>query len=206
MADQAIILLADDNPADVTLTRRALQSAGLPNRMHVVGTGQEVIEYLKGAVHARHSGARIPLLILLDLDLPDLTGFEVLEWIRTQEVLEGVPVVVYTGSGNASDANRAKHLGANSYWVKPSSFKGLVSLMELLKAKVGALEDPAGPEPVPSGAAKATAPARSAVPPRRGGDRERRAGDIKPAERSPRPLKPGTRLRHPGHTSPTAGQ
>src|SRR5687768_3104766 len=125
MADQAIILLADDNPADVALTRRALQSAGLPNRMHVVGTGQEVMEYLKGAVHARHSGARIPLLILLDLDLPDLTGFEVLEWIRTQEVLEGVPVVVYTGSGNVSDANRAKHLGANSYWVKPSSFKGL---------------------------------------------------------------------------------
>src|SRR5262245_27825169 len=129
MFEQAIILLADDNPSDVALTQRALRSAGLRNRVHMVGTGQEVIEFLTGAVHARHSGARIPLLILLDLNLPDLTGFEVLEWIRTQDVLGGVPVVVYTGSGSASDANRAKHLGANSYWVKPSNFNGLVSLM-----------------------------------------------------------------------------
>ena len=205
MSDQAIILLADDNPADVTLTRRALQSAGLSNRMHVVGTGQEVIEYLKGAVHARHSGARIPLLILLDLDLPDLTGFEVLEWIRTQEVLEGVPVVVYTGSGNVSDANRAKHLGANSYWVKPSSFKGLVGLMELLKAKLGALESHKAQLPAPA-ARTTTPPPRPSASSTRDAGPERRAGDTKSRERSHRPLKPGTRLRRSDHTSPTAGQ
>src|SRR5688572_3168180 len=170
MAEQAIILLADDNGTDVTLTKRALQSADLRNPVHIVSTGQEVIEYLTGAVHARFTGARIPLLILLDLDLPDLTGFEVLEWIRTQEVLEGVPVVVYTGSGNVSDANRAKHLGANSYWVKPSSFKGLVGLMELLKAKVGALESPSETGPTPVGVARPeTPPAHSAAPPKRGG-------------------------------------
>ena len=142
MPEQAIILLADDNAADVALTQRALQSAHLGNPVQIVSTGQEVIEYLTGAIHARFSGARIPLLILLDLDLPDLTGFEVLEWIRTQETLAGVPVVFYTGSENASDANRAMHLGANSYWVKPSSFQGLVSLMQLLKSKIGALEMP----------------------------------------------------------------
>lgn len=140
MADQAIILLADDNPADVLLTQRALRAANLENPVQMVSTGQEVIEYLTGAIHARFSGARIPLLILLDLDLPDLTGFEVLEWIRAQQTLAGVPVVIYTGSENASDANRAMHLGANSYWVKPSSFQGLVSLMQLLKSKIGALE------------------------------------------------------------------
>jgi two-component system, response regulator len=140
MAEQAIILLADDNPSDVALTQRALQAAHLPNPVQIVATGQEVIEYLTGAIHARHSGARIPLLILLDLGLPDLTGFEVLEWIRTQQSLANVPVVIYTGSENVSDANRAMHLGANSYWVKPSSFQGLVSLMQLLKTKIGALE------------------------------------------------------------------
>ena len=140
MSDQAIILLADDNASDVTLTQRALKAAHLPNPVQIVTTGQEVIEYLTGAVHARFSGARIPLLILLDLDLPDLTGFEVLEWIRTQQSLSEVPVVIYTGSENVSDANRAMHLGANSYWVKPSSFLGLVSLMQLLKSKIGALE------------------------------------------------------------------
>lgn len=146
MSEQAIILLADDNPSDVTLTQRALRAANLPNAVHIVTTGQEVIEYLTGAVAAarsgvaRFAGVRIPLLILLDLDLPDLTGFEVLEWIRTQETLAGVPVVIYTGSENVSDANRAMHLGANSYWVKPSSFQGLVNLMQLLKSKIGALE------------------------------------------------------------------
>jgi CheY-like chemotaxis protein len=165
MSNQAIILLAEDNPADVTLTQRALQSADLRNPVHIVTTGQEVIEYLTGAVHARFSGARIPLLILLDLDLPDLTGFEVLEWIRTQGALAGVPVVIYTGSENVSDANRAMHLGANSYWVKPSSFEGLVSLMELLKSKIGALE-------MPSNAP--TAPSTSSLAPRKTGSESRR--------------------------------
>jgi CheY-like chemotaxis protein len=140
MPEQAIILLADDNETDVALTKRALHTAHLTNPVHIVSTGQEVIEYLKGAIQARFSGARIPLLILLDLDLPDLTGFEVLEWIRTENNLASVPVVIYTGSENQSDANRARHLGANSYWVKPSNFEGLVNLMRLLKAKIGVLE------------------------------------------------------------------
>ena len=140
MAEQAIILLADDNGTDVTLTKRALQSADLRNPVHIVSTGQEVIEYLTGAVHARFTGARVPLLILLDLDLPDLTGFEVLEWIRTQETLSSVPVVIYTGSNNQSDSNRARHLGAHSYWVKPSSFEGLVQMVKLLKNEIGELE------------------------------------------------------------------
>lgn len=140
ISEQAIILLADDNATDVQLTQRALRAANLHNPVHIVSTGEEVIEYLTGAVHAKCSGARVPLLILLDLDLPDLTGFEVLEWIRARELLAEVPVVIYTGSENAADANRAQHLGANSYWVKPSNFQGLVNLMELLKTKIGALE------------------------------------------------------------------
>jgi CheY-like chemotaxis protein len=160
MSNQAIILLAEDNPSDVDLTQRALHSAHLRNPIHIVTTGQEVIEYLTGAVHARFSGARIPLLILLDLDLPDLTGFEVLEWIRTQRALAGVPVVIYTGSENVSDANRAMHLGANSYWVKPSSFAGLVSLMELLKSKIGALETPSS-APAPSTSSSLTPPRKT---------------------------------------------
>ncbi|MCI0744320.1 MAG: response regulator [Verrucomicrobia subdivision 3 bacterium] len=144
MSDQAIILLAEDNPADVALTQRALKTAHITNPVHVVTSGREVIEYLTGAIYARVSGARIPLLILLDLDLPDFTGFEVLEWIRSHNVLAGVPVTIYTGSESSGDANRAMHLGANSYWVKPSNFNGLVNLMQLLKSKLGALEIPPG--------------------------------------------------------------
>jgi two-component system, chemotaxis family, response regulator Rcp1 len=181
MSDQAIILLADDNPGDVTLTQKALKAAQLPNPVQIVTTGQEVIEYLTGAMHARFSGARIPLLILLDLDLPDLTGFELLEWIRTQESLSEVPVVIYTGSGNASDANRAMHLGANSYWVKPSSFQGLVSLMQLLKSKIGALE--INPLRATTVVHSATRKTHSRAPnPRERGDDDRRANGRVAAE------------------------
>jgi CheY-like chemotaxis protein len=197
MSEHAIILLADDNGEDVTLTQRALRTAGLGNKVHVVGTGQEVIEYLTGALHARTLGASIPLLILLDLDLPDLTGFEVLEWIRTKKALHGVPVVVYTGSIKASHASRAKQLGANSYWVKPSSFKNLVTLMELLKVKIVSLEDrvrSAGEALSGKGAS------------RRGAALARKADDTKAAAQPPPQLRPGIRLRHPGRTSPAAGR
>jgi two-component system, response regulator len=178
MSEQAIILLADDSPTDVALTQRALKAAHLPNPVQIVTTGQEVIEYLTGAIHARFSGARIPLLILLDLDLPDLTGFEVLEWIRTQESLSEVPVVIYTGSVNESDANRAMHLGANSYWVKPSSFQGLVSLMQLLKSKIGALEiNPRRANTFVRSSLRKTG-SRSTRPKERGGDDQRANGRV----------------------------
>ena len=129
MATQAIILLADDNADDVLLMKRALRRAGLMNPVHVVADGTEAIEYLKGAVEAKSSGYPIPLLICLDLIMPRMDGFEVLRWIREQPPLEGIPVVIISQSNHKPDINRATHLGANSYLVKPANFDGLVKLM-----------------------------------------------------------------------------
>jgi len=129
MPNQAIILLAEDNADDVLLMKRALRRGGLLNPVHVVSDGSEAVEYLKGAIEAKSSGYPIPLLICLDLNMPRLDGFEVLRWIREQPNLAGIPVVIISQSDNRPDINRATHLGANSYLVKPANFEGLVNLM-----------------------------------------------------------------------------
>src|SRR4029077_3665791 len=91
------ILLVEDNPADVKITQRALKESGLPVDLIVVRDGQEAVEYLlRQGGHADPANWRSPDLILLDINLPRMTGREVLERIRTTPALRTVPVVVLT--------------------------------------------------------------------------------------------------------------
>ena len=140
MASHATILLAEDNPDDVELMKCAFQRAGLSNPVHVVSNGQEAVEYLKGAIEAKSSGYPIPLLISLDIGMPMLNGFEVLGWIKKQPELNGVPVLVMSQSEEAPKKNRATHLGANSYLVKPANIDDLVVMMATFKEIVARLE------------------------------------------------------------------
>jgi len=139
-AARAVILLAEDNADDVLLMKLAFRKAGLHNPVHVVTTGTEAVEYLRGALQARCSGSLVPLLISLDINMPMGTGFEVLNWIRQQPALDQVPVVVLSQSDQGKDANRAVQLGARSYLVKPSSFDGLVGMMRIFKTLVEQVE------------------------------------------------------------------
>jgi CheY-like chemotaxis protein len=137
---QAIILLAEDDTDDVLLMRLAFRKAGLTNPVHVVATGAEAIDYLMGAIEAKSTGSPAPLLISLDINMPMMTGFEVLNWIRTQPALDEVPVVVLSQSDQGKDANRAIQLGARSYLVKPASFDGLVGIIRIFKTLVEQVE------------------------------------------------------------------
>jgi two-component system response regulator len=161
----ATILLAEDSIDDVLLMKLAFKKAGLTNPVHVVATGTEAVEYLKGAIEAKSSGSPVPLLISLDIGMPMGTGFEVLNWIRMQPALDEVPVVVLSQSDEGKDANRAIQLGARSYLVKPASFDGLVGMIRIFKSLIDQVESrPYAAIVAPSrrGAARAASPRQGA--------------------------------------------
>ncbi len=117
------ILLVEDNPSDIDLTRRALSKSRVVNDLVVVQDGQEALDYLFGS--GPHSGAArkdLPALVLLDLKLPLVDGLEVLRRIRTHEQTHRLPVVVLKSSTEESDVARSYDLGANSYIRKPVDF------------------------------------------------------------------------------------
>lgn len=112
------ILLVEDSPEAVELTRHALEECGMPS-ITVAYDGQDAVDYLRG--QGRHEGRDIgdlPVLVLLDLRLPKIDGFEVLSRIRAGSGTRFVPVVMLTVSKLKEDILRAYELGANSYVVK----------------------------------------------------------------------------------------
>ena len=114
------ILLVEDNEDDAFLMKRALKEAGVVNPLVHVEDGKEAIDYLQGeGKFADRDAYPIPAVVFLDLKLPLKTGHEVLAWIRKQEELKSVVVVVMTSSNEPSDLSKSYELGANSYVVKP---------------------------------------------------------------------------------------
>jgi chemotaxis family two-component system response regulator Rcp1 len=111
------ILLVEDNPGDVRLTQEAFRDAKVRNNMVVVGDGLEAMAYLKQ--ENKYAHAIRPDLILLDLNLPRMNGFEVLDAIKADESLKRIPVVVLTTSQAEQDILRSYDLHANAYVTKP---------------------------------------------------------------------------------------
>ena len=128
------ILLVEDNPDDVLLLKRAFKKAGLPHALQIASHGEEALDYLAGdGRYADRDKHPFPALMLLDLQLPRRSGHEVLEWLRAQDDLRRLPVVVLTSSREPTDINRAYDLGANSYLVKPVSFDALLEMVQVLE-------------------------------------------------------------------------
>src|SRR5258708_1409778 len=143
------ILLVEDDETDVLLLRNAFRNARVANPLIEVSDGHAAIQYLAGAgAYADRTRYPPPFLMLLDLRLPKLSGFEVLGWIRDQTGLAELIGVVLTGSDYSPDATRASALGANSYVVKPASFKELVETIKGIIARWLVRERPPG-EPAP---------------------------------------------------------
>ncbi len=128
------ILLVEDDQNDRLLVKRAFKKARLSNPLSIVTDGVEAINYLSGDdKYSDREEYPLPMLILLDLKLPRKSGLDVLEWLKNQETLKRIPVVILTSSKESTDVNRAYDLGANSYLLKPVSFDGLTELVENLK-------------------------------------------------------------------------
>ena len=121
------ILLVEDNPDDVELTRLAFEEAKIANRLVVVGDGAEALDYLFAqGKHAGRDPTDLPSIVLLDLNLPKVDGREVLQAVRANEATRTLPVVVLTTSTEPFDVEASYALGVNSYIQKPVDFEQFV--------------------------------------------------------------------------------
>ena len=134
MPDQAVILLAEDREDDILLIRKAFKAGFITNPVFVVRDGEETIAYFEGVgKFSNRAEYPLPDLLLLDLKMPKIDGFEVLKWLRRQPGLVGLPVVVLTSSENMRDVRTAYQLGANSFIVKPMEFENVIELSKNLR-------------------------------------------------------------------------
>jgi len=121
-----IILLVEDNPSDIGLTKRALDKSHVANELVVAEDGQEALDYIFGAgAYAGRDITQLPTVVLLDLKLPRVDGLEVLRRIRADERTRRLPVVILTSSKEEQDVAQSYDLGANSYIRKPVDFTQL---------------------------------------------------------------------------------
>jgi len=131
--NEKIILLVEDNPDDVALTLRAFKKHKVKNNVIVVEDGEEALDYLfcKGKF-AKRSRDDFPSVVLLDIKLPKVDGFEVLKEIRTNEATKLLPVVILTSSKEEQDIIKGYSLGANSYIRKPVDFDKFFDAVQTL--------------------------------------------------------------------------
>lgn len=125
------ILLVEDSPADVRLTREALKEAKVLNTLHVVQDGMAALAFLRR--QGQYAGSPLPHLILLDLNLPKKDGREVLAEIKQDEVLKCIPVVVLTTSRAEEDVVRSYNLHANAYVTKPVDLKAFLKVIRSIE-------------------------------------------------------------------------
>ena len=131
MAKPAHILLVEDNRLDIELTLDAFKEARLGNSVHVAKNGAEALDYLFGQ---KQYGDReqypLPDVILLDLKMPGIDGFEVLRRVKAEPEVKRIPVIILTSSREEGDLALSYDCGANSYLVKPVSFEGFLKVVQ----------------------------------------------------------------------------
>jgi two-component system response regulator len=142
-----VILLVEDNADDELLTLRALKKNNIRNEVVVARDGNEALDYLFGTgVHSGRDLSVMPQIILLDLKLPKVDGFEVLNRVRASEITKFLPVVILTTSNEDQDRIRGYDLGANSFVRKPVEFEKFIEAVRQLGLYWLILNEPA---PVP---------------------------------------------------------
>jgi CheY-like chemotaxis protein len=130
MPHNSVILLVDDDEDSILLLQNALDRAGVANPQVVARDGQEAVDYLSASGIYAGKHCPWPALMLLDLKMPGMDGFQVLEWFGQSKSKKGkaLPIAVMTASNNESDRERAMSLGASAFYIKPGSFTDLISM------------------------------------------------------------------------------
>jgi CheY-like chemotaxis protein len=150
MKQQVVILLVENDESDALLIGGAFAKAGVANPHRIVKDANVAISYLKGeGPYANRKRHPLPGLILLDLKLPGIDGFEVLKWIRRQPELKNLPVVVLISPYEVWQVNRARQLGADSFLVKPQDFENVDALGAILnRQRIFDDRNSRSPEPI----------------------------------------------------------
>lgn len=132
----APVLAAEDEETDAFLLRQAFRKAGVPNDLIIARDGQDAVGYLNGdPPYADRSQHPLPCLLLLDLRMPRMDGFDVLAWLSERPQFKNLPVVVLSSSSHESDIEKAREMGAWDYQIKPHSMEQLVQLTNELSAR-----------------------------------------------------------------------
>jgi len=131
MSSQPTVLVADDDANDVFFLRRAFQKAGLCCAIIEVSDGERAICYLSGSDgFSDRVRFPIPSLLFLDLKMPKVSGFEVLEWLQRNHALAKVKVIVLSSSNLPGDMQKARALGAHDYRVKPADIDDMITMVK----------------------------------------------------------------------------
>ena len=140
---EKVILLVEDNPSDVGLTKRAFEKNRIQNKLVVAADGQEALDYLFGAgAYAGRDTSVMPAVILMDLKLPKVDGLEALRRIRGHDLTKRLPVVILTSSREDQDVAMSYDLGANSYIRKPVDFQQFAEAVRTLNLYWVVLNEP----------------------------------------------------------------
>jgi CheY-like chemotaxis protein len=135
MTSQPPILVVEDSEDHVLLLRHAFKKAGITNPVHVSPTGEDAIAYLDGkGVFSDWHAFPLPCMVLLDLKLPGISGFEVLRWFRQHPSLKALRVAMLTSSELRAEIDMAYEFGANAFLTKPVDLEELIEMMKVFRA------------------------------------------------------------------------
>jgi len=133
MNEQQTFLLVDDSEDDLIFMREAFKQARCSHPLQEVRNGEEAIAYLKGeGAYGDRNKFPLPIVMLLDLNMPKKNGYDVLVWVRAQPILKRLSIIILTASMRSEDVERAFYFGASSFLVKPSNLETLAGMMRCL--------------------------------------------------------------------------
>ncbi len=130
---QAIeILLIEDNPGDIEITRQSLNSGKINNKLQVVMDGEEALDYL--FQRGKHEKSNLPDMILLDLNLPKVSGREILKALKEDELRKSIPVIILSSSEAAADIDESYQLHANCFVTKPVQLETFMDVVQVIES------------------------------------------------------------------------
>ena len=135
-SDSPPVLVAEDEPTDALILRIAFEQAGIPRSLVAVSDGKEAVDYLCGnPPYTDRSVHPLPALLLLDLKMPRMTGFDVLAWLASRPDFKDLPAIVFSSSSEEQDVSRARRMGARDYFIKPISLLDYVKIIQTINTR-----------------------------------------------------------------------